>query len=118
MKSHLNDHLFKKDPLNSIISFAHVWFESYESVFPIRPRIKSVKEFIGNKDIIRDKPMRNESTLGRENDLVKNPFELISQHLSNDFIDNITKTNRSEIPKFTRMLYLRNESYKGMVNGC
>lgn len=76
-----------------------------------------MNDFIGSKNIISDEPMINENTLGVRNDLMKNPFEPISQHICNDFIYHIAETNMSEISNFKRMLCFGNESYEGMING-
>lgn len=117
MKTHFNHHHSEKISLSSIICFAHVEFKSHVSLIPSLPRVERVKDFIGYNDIICCQPIRNESTLGRQNYLMENPFKPISQHLSNDFIDNVAQANRSEISNFEWIFDFGNKCYKSMING-
>lgn len=100
VKAHFNHHLFEKNPLNTTIKFAYIEFKSHVYVFFSRLWVGRVKDFMGYKNIIFDQLIRNKSTLGRKNYLVENPFESISQHLDNDFINNITHADTSEVPNF------------------
>lgn len=77
MKTHFIHHSFKEWPLNTVIGFAHVKFEIHELMFTFRPRLKSVKSFIGYNNIICDKPTRDKGTLGRRNNIMEDYLESI-----------------------------------------
>lgn len=100
MKAHSSHYPFKKNTLNTVIGFAHVNFESHISVIPFRPRVKGVESLIGNKNVIYYKPTRNECALSWRDDVMKDLFESVSKHLSNNFIENIAKAYESEITNF------------------
>lgn len=49
-----------------------------------------MKTFIPDNDIVSDKPIRYESTLGQRNDMVKKLFKPICNNFCRNSVNNIT----------------------------
>jgi hypothetical protein len=79
-------------------------------------QVKRMNHLLSNDDIRGDVSICNESRLRLTNIVGKVIFDPISQRLGYYFINNITEANRPVILWNNRLIFLRNESYKSMID--
>ena len=72
-------------------------------------------DFLGNDNVGRNMPILDESSLGMINVVGKVRLQSISQRFSYNLINNITKTNRSEVLRQNRLHFLRDEDNKSLI---
>jgi hypothetical protein len=74
-----------------------------------------VKKLMGQNCDVLNVSLRDKSRLKRGNDLWEKDFESVGQNLRNNPVDNVAKSNRSELVSCMRATELVNQSYKGVI---
>ena len=72
---------------------------------------------MGDDDVIRNVPPFNESILVKGDNAIHQGLQPINQDVKDDFVNNITETNRSEMRNLFWKWYFRNESNKILIEG-
>ena len=75
-----------------------------------------VKNLLRHNNIFNSPSTRDETSLEQANNVLKERAKPVNQNLSNDLVNNITKTDGLKIPKVVWLVHLRNERNEGLHN--
>jgi len=112
----LNKAIFNKIPIKTVISFFKINLNGHKHFVTFHSSHR-VHHLLSYNNIMMNGMTQNKARLVRGNNFIQKRVNSINNHLSNNFIDDITQSNRTELRSKFRLINFRNSNNQSIING-